>query len=376
VKELVLKSNKIIKSEALIRGRYRLRPLALKLITTLISMVQKEDNPMEQEYCITVNDFTNLLEVKGEAYYKRLKEACYEIMSKPLYIQKQDSKDFEMYNWVSSIKYISTEALIKFKISSDLFPYIIKLKERYLKYNLKNILKLRGEYSVRLYEWLKDEFNKNARYGRSCEIVLTIEYIRKRLEIPDDSYDFTDIRRQILDKAQKDFLQHTDIKFNWEVASKRKKAIHSIKFKIYKNDKNIEIDEKLPTYLDTFLNFVNWLRERYFNTQKHFFFSKFQFDETEKFEIHFFGIDRKNLVYATHHNGGYGKNLSKSKAQTILNASYLCALHSEIYREMLINKEDFFEMYENAEYIDLFNLATKEIVEVLKKHNPREMPLM
>jgi len=337
-------------------------------------MVQKEDMP-EQEYVISIRDYVEKSELKGNSANENLKEACFEIMSKPIYIGKKGTKDFLIVNWASSCRYIDGDAIIKFRISPDLLPYIINLKEKYLKYNIKNILSLRSEYVIRLYEWLKDELNTKARYGKSAEIIITVEELREKFEIP-VSYQWQHMKERILNKAQKDFLKYTDIKFDWEVASKIRKAVYSIKFKIYKNDKNIEIDEKLPTYLNTFLDFVNWLRERYFDTDKYFLFGNFKYEELEKKGNYFFGIDKKNLVFAMHRDGGYGKTLSKSKAQMILNTAYLCALHSEIYREMLINKEDFFEMYEKAEYIDLFNLAVKEIIEVLKKHNPREMPLM
>jgi len=57
--ELILtdENKKIVKAQALVKSRYKLNPLALKLITNLIVMVQKEDIP-EQEYYSTPNVLT------------------------------------------------------------------------------------------------------------------------------------------------------------------------------------------------------------------------------------------------------------------------------------------------------------------------------
>jgi plasmid replication initiation protein len=368
---LINENNEIKKSEALVRSRYKLNPLALKLITTLISSIQSNDK-IDQVYQVAVKQFTDLANLKGNDYYTKLDEATTEILSKPLHIPKDDGKSFLKANWCSSIEYRDGEGIIEFQISPKIFPYILNLKNNYLKYNLCNILPLRSDYSIRLYEFLKDEYNKNGRYGRNAVAVFELDFLRDRFQIP-DSYKFKDIRVQILNKAQEDLLKHTDIKFEWEVASKIRKRVHSLKFKIYPNLKNAEENIKLPTYLDNFMNYVNYLRDQYKATSKSFLLSNYTIND--KKDLYNFGINDKSLMFATPFSGGDSIPLSKEQSEVIYNASYLCSLYSEIYRDLIQTNMDFWDLAREEEFKELFGIIKNEIKQVLKTHDPRIRPM-
>jgi len=372
--ELVLinEDSEIKKSEALVKSRYKLKPLAVKLITSLISAVQDKDTP-NQEYIFNISNFTELGDLKGNDYYFKLKEACYEILSKPIEIGKKGSKDFKIMSWVHTCEYVHNEAVIKFKISDTILPYIINLKKgNYLKYDLENILKLRGNYSIRIYELLKDEYNKNARYGKKAETIITIEELRNMLEIP-KSYRYDNIKQQILIISQENLLKYTDIKFDFEEI-KLSRKVHQIKFKIYPNGKNIKKDTKLPAYLENFMKYKNYLNDKYLGNGKYFIISKF--DINNKKEVYLFGINNKGLVYATSQKGGNSINLTKAQAQTIRNASYLCALHSELYRELIADNVDFWEFSKDTDNKEFFGIVIQSINSVLKEFDARAMPLI
>ena len=363
---LVDKENKIKKNEALVKSRYKLKPLALKLITTLISSIQKTDEP-NKVYSITIKQFTTIAELKGKDYYRKLDEATTDIMRNPLFIPK-DNKGFLKVNWCSSIEYIENEGLIKFQISPKLFPYILDIKEKFLKYDLSNILLLRSDYSIRMYEWLKDEYNKHKRYNHNIEVVYKVDYLRDRFEIP-KSYRWDNIKDRILDKAREDLLKHTDIKFDWEVAAKVGKKISHIKFNIYPNSKNIKEDIKLPAYLNSFMSYVNYLREIYNSTSKYFIVLKIRLNN--KLGIYYFGINAKNLMFAMSELGGDSIKLSKEQSEIIYNASYLCSLHSDLYRSLVCNGTNLWDIRDDKESL---SFITKELQRILKQHNPNHKP--
>jgi len=237
---------------------------------------------------------------------------------------------------------------------------------------LSNILRLRSDYSIRLYEFLKDEYNKNSRYNRGITAIFELDFLITRFSIP-ASYKYKDIRVQILDKAQKDLLKHTDIKFDWEVASKLRKKVHSIKFKIYPNLKNIKQEVKLPYYLDNFLSYVNYLRDRYAANFKYFLLANFELRGEQK--MYYFGISGKNLIYAVDAANGDIIDLNKQESEIIYNASYLCSLHSSIYRDIIANSDDFKDLFaNNKEFYE--EVVRVEINRVLKEQNAREKPLI
>ncbi len=373
--ELVLvdEDREVRKAQALVQSRYKLNPLPLKLITTLISSVQSNDTP-EQEYCIRVKDFTDLQGLKGKDYYDKLDKATDEIMMKPIKVKlSSGKKDFLKANWASSIKYVEGEGIIKFKISEDIFPYILNLKENYLKYDLINILSLKSDYSIRIYEWLKDEFNKNARYGKSAELILEVDYIRERLEIP-ESYAYKDIRVQILEKAEKDLLANCDIKFTWEIASKIRKRVSHIKFKVFPNLKNIKDDVQLPPYLASFMKYVNYLKNLYKDSQKYFL--AMTYDLGNGRQAFYFGINKDGFLFAMPVDGGTAVSMTKIQSETIYNASYLCSLHSDIYRDFISTKSDIWELSKDLENKEYWGVLKTEIVKVLKENDCRIKPMI
>jgi plasmid replication initiation protein len=293
-------------------------------------------------------------------------------MSKPLEIGKKGTKDFLIANWASSIRYKDAEGLIEFQISPKIFPYILNLKQNYLKYDLCNILQLRSDYSIRLYEFLKDEYNKNGRYGRNAVAIFELDFIRDRFQIP-ISYQWQHIKDRVLDKAQEDLLKHTDIKFDWEVVAKIRKKVHSLKFKIYPNSKNIKENIKLPTYLDNFMSYVNYLRDKYKATSKYFLIANSEINNSK--QMYHFGINDKNLMYATAADGGDSISLSKERSEIIYNASYLCSLHSELYRNLVEDTTDFWELSHNQEEKELFGVVKNEIKQVLSEYDARTKPM-
>jgi len=363
---LIDENNEVKKSESLVKSRYKLNPLALKLITSLISAVQSSDKP-DQVYQVAIKDFIDLAELKGKDYYKKLDDATDEILSKPLLIPKE-GKNFLKANWASSIEYKDGDGMIEFQISSKIFPYILDLKKNYLKYDLSNILRLRSDYSIRLYEFLKDEYNKNSRYNRSITVIFELDFLIDKFGIP-ASYQYKDIRVQILNKAKEDLLKHTDIKFDWEVASKLRKKVHSIKFKIYPNLKNIKQEVKLPQHLDNFLNYVNHLRSKYAANFKYFLIGNLKLKGVKK--VCRFGINAKKMMYASDVNTNEIIYPNKSESEIIYKTSYFLSLHSDIYRDFIETEQDFYEKEQNdREYYDLIiNELNRVLTDNAKQYN-------
>ncbi len=154
------------KSDFLVKARYKLNPLALKFITLVIANVRKSDEP-DREYIFRVKDFMELSGMDYKQLYNYLDEATDELLKSPLKIPKE--KGFLKLNWVSSVEYHEGEGRISFKIDSKLLPYIFDLQERFLKYRIENILRLRSGYVIRLYEILRDWYNQVSRYNNGTK---------------------------------------------------------------------------------------------------------------------------------------------------------------------------------------------------------------
>ena len=257
-------SNIVRKAEALLKARYSLSELAIKLITTVISMLNKDDKDF-QLYVIRVQDFKELTKSKGKiggSAYQQLKDACDELLNKKIEFDDGEEVGFMLTRWIASAEYFAGAGEIEIEISQKLKPLLLQLKEgNYLNYELKNILPLRSAYLIRLYELLKHEYNKVVKYKQNTTAVvheIYIDELRKEFKIP-DSYQYSShIKKLIFDKAKEQFKQFTDIEITYEESRKKGKKVLAVEFTIRRND-------GLADYLKDLRTFIAYMRKHFIN---------------------------------------------------------------------------------------------------------------
>jgi len=323
------KMNIVRKSDVLVKARYKLNPLALKFITLVIANVKKSDEN-NKEYIFKVKDFMELADKNYKELYNELDEATEELLKSPLKIQKE--KGFLKLNWISSAEYHEGEGYISFKIDSKLKPFIFDLQERFLKYDVKNILPLKSGYSIRMYEILKDWYNTSERYNNSKKVekIAEVKWIRETLQLP-ASYKYNMFKRRVIEKAQKDLERNTDIKFKFEEIKTGRKVTH-IKFTIEVNQANIENKDDKDKYyfLKSKQHFIAYLRKHYKN-------KVFLTRKGEDFEFKFF-IGDDDLVYI---NDSYSiEKLSFEDVDSFFENVYKEAKEDKEYAEKLANKHN------------------------------------
>ena len=341
------------KDEALVYSRYQLNELSLKIITLIISMVNK-DNKVNNLYSLSVKDFANLIGASGKSIYENLERAGKELMKGVLEIPKENGGFLLINGWVSSFEYIPYAGVVEIELSEKLIPYILEFKQKFLKYELENILPLKSGYSIRMYEILKDYYNTQSRYGNKIEKKMKIEELKNILKIP-KSYKFNDIKRFILEKSKKDLLAHTDIIFNYEEIKTGRKVTY-LKFVIQLNPKKLkEQEQKIKPYLKSFKTFTDYLRDKWAGNLKFFFVGN-----TEAGEV-FFGIDKKGLLYSTTGTEFVNYNAIESKEKYI--KFYKVFKNSELWQDLLETQTNLIEIRNND--IEYYKLLMKEAKEIL-----------
>jgi hypothetical protein len=92
----------------------------------------------------------------------------------------------------------------------DALPLMFKFKKDYFSYKLFNALRLNSPQQVRMYEILKQ-------YEYEGERELSLDELKELLFIEKNAYpEYSDFRRQILDKYQKALRETTDICYTYE----------------------------------------------------------------------------------------------------------------------------------------------------------------
>lgn len=145
--------------------------------------------------------------------------------------------------------------ILRIKIDNEFHKYLMAVKNKYLRYRLENVMVLTSKYSFRLYEILKNELKMKKRQKRSLEVELDLDELRELLSVP-GSYKWQDIKRQILEKSQKDF-EKTDIDFEFEPIKQGRKII-AIKFKLIDKSKKLQTDNRI---YKTDNDFTQWRTE-------------------------------------------------------------------------------------------------------------------
>ena len=319
------------KADVIVRARYKLNPLSLKFITTLIAGLKRSDD-INELYQFKVKDFKELTGLKRKDLYWAVKEALKELLEKPIYIPKgkdENDNSFLMLNWVASAEYKEGEGIVEFEISNKLRPYLLEAQKKFLKYRLENILPLKSSYSIRMYEILKDWYEMYNRYGNKAEKITSLDELRQILEIP-KSYQYgnsSGIKKRILEKAKTELAEHTDILFDYEEIKTGRKVTH-LHFYIRPNPKNIQSDNRIQeNYFSSRKAFVALLRKNYSGNGKFWGFKNINGVN------YWLGLDNDGLVYAT--NMKEIKDFNAVESAKIYDTWLKVAQNSHIYKELV-----------------------------------------
>jgi len=324
--KLIHKKNDLIvrKPENLVKARYKLSPLAIKFLSTIIANIKRSDD-VDEEYILQVKDFKELTGQKTKRIYELIEEALEDLLKNPLKIplNKEETK-FLMTNWVSSAVYDTGQ--VSFMIDKRLRPILLEVKEKFLKYKLENILNLKSSYVIRLYEFLKDVFNKETRQGKKAERIYSVKELREKFEIP-KSYIYGMLKKRILEKAKSELAEHTDIIFDYEEIKTGRKVTH-LKFIIRPNPKKLQTDNGVQEqYFKSRKNFVALLRKKYSGSKKFFGFKNIN-------RINYWlGLDKNGLAYGT--NGEEIKDFNAVESAEIYDLWLKIAQNSDLYRQLI-----------------------------------------
>lgn len=252
-----MNKNKLVKkSNSLITARYELSLVEQKLVLTLISMIDQDDKDFHQ-YRFYIKDFFELTESNSGENYTFIKNSFKSLLSKPLEIKTDEG--WLLCNWLSSAKSNKKGGYVDVCFDPNLKPYLLKLKECFTTYQLKNILFLHSAYSVRVYEMLKQFESTGVK-------TISIDELKNILKAP-LNYTVDSINRRILKPAQKELKEHTDISFTYDFI-KHGRRYTDITFKVKRNTKLPKLLQEENSKPLTFKQLAEACYQKYQKTKK------------------------------------------------------------------------------------------------------------
>lgn len=220
----VIKHNDLIQ-----KARYNLTVNQQKLIAYVISLIKQEDKDLMM-YEISVADFCELCGIDKTYFYTEFKDLLLDLDKKSFLVETEE-KVFN-FRWFSEFEYIKGKGMIRLQLNSNLKRYLIGLSEKYTRYELYNILAIKGKYSIRLYELFKSYFmNKWQKY---CEKEIELDELKKLL-IAENYTDYRDFRKRVIEPSLKEINDYTDLTVTFD-AIKEGKFIKRLGLKIHKKE--------------------------------------------------------------------------------------------------------------------------------------------
>ncbi|SFD03708.1 Initiator Replication protein [Bacillus sp. OV322] len=243
----------VTKSNMLIEANYKLGVLEQKIILCLASHITPADSDFKT-YTLPIQEFTDLLNLKGKPKYTALRQITKDLMKKGFEVRIE--KKVIQVSWLSYVAYNETEGTIDIRFDPFLRPYLLQLKREFTSYKLENVVKLKSSYAIRIYELLKQ-------YERLRERSFYLEDLRKMLGAEDIYPAYGNFKQRVLVPAQKELKAKTDISFEIEEI-RTGRRVDKIKFFITSgsNGKADPLDllqNHLQEFADTFIEKVKKL---------------------------------------------------------------------------------------------------------------------
>lgn len=212
----------VVQHNAVIEARYRLTVEEQRLIKTLVSHIHSDDEDFKV-YEIKIADLARLLDISDTSYYDRVKKVTRRILTNVLCFYDENGNEIQT-NWLSSAKYHKGKGVVALRFDPELKPYLLQLKRLFTSYELGNILRLKGMYSIRIYELLKQ-------YERIGRREFELEFLKKTLGIDAEYPQYRDFKKFVLVPAEKEISEKTDIKYA-TVEKKRGRKVIALVFEI------------------------------------------------------------------------------------------------------------------------------------------------
>jgi plasmid replication initiation protein len=206
----------VVKDNSLINASYNLGLVEQRLILLAIIEARKTGKGIDANNHLTVSaeSYISQFGVARQTAYQALKDACDDLFERRFSYQEINKKgniEHIRSRWVSEVRYIDNEALVRLIFSPAVVPLITLLEREFTKYDLEQISQLNSAYAVRLYELLIAWRNT----GRTP--IIALEDFRLRIGVSNHEYTIMgDFKKRVLEPSITQINTHTDIIAGYE----------------------------------------------------------------------------------------------------------------------------------------------------------------
>lgn len=243
---IVAKSNTIVQ-----KSRYDFTVAEQRTIAYICSKIKPltvldkaNQVPFQLEYDFNISEYCKVCGIEDNGrQYEDVKATLKALRDKSIWITLPNG-DETTVGWLAKATTNKRYQTAKIKLDEDMVPYLFDLKEKFLSYGLKNILNMKSQYSIRLYELLKSIHDQKGSFDHRDKLTKSkdpfvidwevyIDELKKTLMVDKiKTYEnFAGFKRKVLEPAIKEINLLTDINVEYEPITKGRKVV-KIQFKI------------------------------------------------------------------------------------------------------------------------------------------------
>ncbi len=241
---------KVTRHNDLIEAKIDLSTMQLRIFLGTIAQIKKEDVNFKP-YQIIVKDLLSDCNVKSHNWYETIREEAENLSEVKLKLPVENRKDFLYASLFSSVEYKSNLGVLELSFDPKLKPYLLQLKGNFTTYELQYVFLMKSQYSIRLYELLK----QYATFGKRR---FTLENLRYMLSLENKYSNFADFKRRVIEPAKKECSKYSDITFSYNLIKQGRKTV-ALEFLIKRKVDFKDIEAEQKTILISHSNFVQEL---------------------------------------------------------------------------------------------------------------------
>lgn len=229
---IVSKSNAIVQ-----KSRYSFTLQEQRMIAYICSKIKPVNavdrangTPYQLEYDFNIMEYANICGISySGVFYTQIKASLQGLSEKGMWLMRPDGGE-ALVHWLNKAIVYKRKGIVKIRIDEDLAPYLFDLKSRFVSYGLKNILNMKSQYSIRIYELIKSYYGLKVgqidhRKGDEKDNsplpviwVIDLDTFKKRIMVDSiKTYaSFKELKKRILSVAQNEINTLTDIKVEFQ----------------------------------------------------------------------------------------------------------------------------------------------------------------
>lgn len=248
----------VTQHNALVHSRQTFTLLQQRILALAVAKIRRSDNG-DKEYEVKIRDLVEL--GTSTEIYSRLEKEAKDLVGKVV-THKGTTEDgkrfFEHWSILKKASYEEGTGVLKVEFHSEIRDMLFQLKGQFSSAVAIEKASCQSIYGVRIYEMLVSHW----RFG---EWEVSMEDLRHSLGLEGKYKNFSDFRRYVLNKAQKDLKKHTHMRFDWEPKKRAKgrgkgKKVTHVAFEFSWKPNQLDLGLEEPNWADGY-DIYN-LRER------------------------------------------------------------------------------------------------------------------